>query len=129
MFRLCFVWVYIIKGFLPFVKLASIGKLCKCMFPYTYGRLYLVHPKSFYVKGNKTAYLGFYCRIIFYDNVPSFLYILVKGLENLTNFSRRRANVEKTRFGDRSILWYKFLGATLLQLHIRIINPCGVETL
>ncbi len=30
MFRLCFVWVYIIKRFLPFVKLASIGRLCKC---------------------------------------------------------------------------------------------------
>ena len=30
MFRLCFVWVYIIKGkFAPFVKLASIGRLCK----------------------------------------------------------------------------------------------------
>lgn len=28
MFRICFVWVYIIKGFCPFVKLASIGRLC-----------------------------------------------------------------------------------------------------
>ena len=27
-----------------------------------------VYPKSFYVKGNKTAYLGFYCRTNFYDN-------------------------------------------------------------
>ena len=25
-------------------------------------------PKSFYIKGSKTAYLGFYCRTIFYDN-------------------------------------------------------------
>ena len=35
----------------------------------------------------------------------------------------------KNGFGDRSILWCKFLGITLLQLHIRIFNPCGVETL
>ena len=63
-----------------------------------------VYPKSFYIKGNKTAYLGFYCRAIFYDNVPSFLYLIVKGLERLTNFSSRLANVQKTRFGDRSIL-------------------------
>lgn len=29
MFRLCFVWVYIIKGEIPLVKLASIGRLYK----------------------------------------------------------------------------------------------------
>ena len=108
MFRLCFVWVYIIKGFLPFVKLASIGRLCKCTFPYACRIVSYVCPKSFYVKGNKTAYLGFYCRTNFYDNMPSFLYLLVKGLRWLTNVSSRHANVQKTWFGDRSILLYKF---------------------
>ena len=129
MFRLCFVWVYIIKGFCPFVKLASIGRLCKCTFLYACRIVSYVCPKSFFVKGNKTAYLGFYCRANFYDNMPSFLYILVKGLRWLTNVSSRHANVHKAWFGDRSILWYKFLGTTFLQLHIRIFNPCGVETL
>ena len=51
------------------------------------------------------------------DNMPSFLYLLVKGLRRLTNVSSRRANVQKTWFGDVSILWYKFLGTALLQLH------------
>ena len=33
MFRVCFVWVYIIKGeFVPFVKSAGIGRLCKRTF-------------------------------------------------------------------------------------------------
>ena len=69
MFRLCFVWVYIIKGkFVPFVKLASISRLCKRTFSYARGIASHVYPKSFYVKGNKTAYLGFYCRTNFYGN-------------------------------------------------------------
>ena len=76
-------------------KLASIGRLYKCAFSYACRIVSYVCPKSFYVKGNKTAYLGFYCRTIFYDNVPSFLYLIVKGLERLTNFSSRRANVKK----------------------------------
>lgn len=150
MFRTCFVWVYIIKGFCPLIRgkqtlvcegfavcgeripsLLSLQALagfvsvqtCAC------GRYSPVRPKSFYVKGNKTACLGFCCRTNFYDNMPSFLYLLVKGLRWLTNVSSRRVNVQKTWFGDRSILWYKFLGTALLQLHIRILNPCGVESL
>ena len=138
MFIICFVWVYIIKGFCPLIRgkqtlvcegfavcgeripsLLSLQALagfvsvqtCAC------GRSSLVYPKSFFVKGNKTAYLGFYCRTIFYGYMPSFLYLLVKGLRRLTNVSSRRANVQKTWFGDWSILWYKFLGTALLQLH------------
>ena len=57
MFRLCFVWVYIIKGFLPFVKLASIGRLCKCTFSYACRIVSYVCPKSFYIKGNKNGLL------------------------------------------------------------------------
>ena len=44
-------------------------------------------------------------------------FLLAKGLERLTNFSSKRANVKKTGFGDRSILWYKFLSTTLSKLH------------
>ena len=52
----------------------------------------------------------------------------MKGLERLTTFSSRRANVQKTGFGDRSILWYNFLGATLkieyFRIRIRVeVNP------
>ena len=46
-------------------------------------------------KGKQNAYLGFCCRTIFYDNVPSFRFLLAEGLERLTNFSSRRANVKK----------------------------------
>jgi len=93
MFRICFVWVYIIKGkVIPYVKLASISRLCKCMFLHTCRIVSYVYPKSFYVKG-KTAYLGFYCCTIFYDNKPSFHFYVVKGLEGLTNFSSRHTNV------------------------------------
>ena len=96
MFRLCFVWIYIIKGeFVPFVKSAGIGRLCKR----TFARLWdsFSHlPEVVYIKGNKTACLGFYCRIIFYDVKPSFCLYVAKGLERLTNFSSRRAYVQKT---------------------------------
>ena len=51
----------------------------------------------------------------------------MKGLERLTNFSRRRANVQKTVFGDRSILWYKFLGTTLKNQILPDKNPCRSE--
>ena len=90
MFRICFVWVYIIKGFCPLIrgkqtlvcegfavrgerfcpllKLASIGRLYKCTFSYACRIVSYVCPKSFYIKGNKTAYLGFYCRTNFYGN-------------------------------------------------------------
>ena len=102
MFRICFVWVYIIKGFCPLIrgkqtlvcegfavrgerfcpllKLASIGRLYKCTFSYACRIVSYVCPKSFYIKGNKTAYLGFYCRTIFYDNVPSFRFLLSERL-------------------------------------------------
>ena len=129
MFRICFVWVYIIKGeFAPCLSLQASASFASVR-SHACRIVSYVCPKSFYVKGNKTAYLGFYCRANFCDNMPSFLYLLVKGLRWLTNVSSRLANVQKTWFGDRSILWYKFLGATLLQLHIRIFNPCEVETL
>ena len=88
-----------------------------------------MHKVALYKGKQNGLFRVFYCRAIFYDNVPSFRFLLAEDLERLTNFSSRRANVQKTGFGDRSILWYKFLGATLLQLHIRISNPCGVETL
>ena len=128
MFRLWFVWVYIIKGeFVPFVRLASVSRLCLAYIFTLCGRKFSFCPKSFYIKGNKTAYLGFYCRANFYDNVPSFLYLIVKGLERLTTFSSRRANVQKTWFGDRSILWYKFLGTTLKNRILPDKNPCRSE--
>ena len=119
MFRLCFVWVHIIKGFFPLIRgkqtlvcerfavrgerfcpllslQASAGfisvQTCAC------GRYSPVYPKSFYIKRNKLAFNGFYCRIIFYDVKPSFCLYVVKGLERLTNFSSRRAYVQKTGF-------------------------------
>ena len=66
MFRICFVWVYIIKGkIVPLFKLASIGKLYKCMFLYACRIVSYVCPKPFYIKGNKTACLGFFVVQIF----------------------------------------------------------------
>ena len=60
MFGICFVWVYIIKEkVIPLVKSASIGRLCKCAFSYAYRIVSYVCPKSFYIKGNKTAFKGF----------------------------------------------------------------------
>ena len=95
MFRICFVWVYTIKGFLPLCLACKHRQVLFGVHFYACGRYSPVYPKSFYIKGNKTAYLGFYCRAIFYDNVPSFLYLIVKGLKRLTTFSSRRANVKK----------------------------------
>ena len=64
MFGLCFVWVYTIKGeFAPCLSLqASAGFVS--MRSHACRIASYVCPKSFYVKGNKTAYLGFYCRTI-----------------------------------------------------------------
>ena len=150
MFRICFVWVYIIKGFLPlnkgkanfslrgvcrpwranspFVKLASIGRLCKR----TNVRLWEKFSLLPEVVLHKRKQNGLFRVLLSYNFLRQYavLSLLGSGRLEMTDqrfkWARQRS---KTWFGDRSILWYKFLGATLLQLHIRIINPCGVETL
>ena len=72
MFRICFVWVYIIKGKFPLCLACKHQQALFGVHFYACGRYYSVHPKSFYIKGNKTANIGFCCRAIFYDNVPAF---------------------------------------------------------
>ena len=80
MFRICFVWVYIIKGKIPLCLACKHQQALFGVYFYSCGRYSPVYPKSFYTKGNKTAYLGFYCRTIFYDNVPSFRFLLSERL-------------------------------------------------
>ena len=80
MFRICFVWVYIIKEFLPLCEACKHRQALFGVHFYACGRYSPVCPKSFYIKGNKTACLGLYCRTIFYDNVPSFRFLLSERL-------------------------------------------------
>ena len=74
-------------------------------------------PKVVLHKGKQNGLLRVLLSYNFLRQCAVLSFLLAKGLERLTNFSSRRANVKKTGFGDRSILWYNFLGTTLLQLH------------
>ena len=79
MFRICFVWVYIIKGFCPFSKLASIGRLCLAYIFTLVGDCSPVCPKSFYIKGNKTAFKGFIVVQFFTTMCRPFVFIKRKA--------------------------------------------------
>ena len=91
MFRLCFVWVYIIKGCFPlsFSLQASAGFVKRIFLRLQDSFLRL--PKVVLHKGKQNGLFRVLLSYNFYDNVPSFLYLIVKGLERLTTFSSRRA--------------------------------------
>ena len=127
MFRLCFVWVYIIVGDCPFVKLAWGGRLCKRTNVRLW-EMFSLLPEVVLYKGKQNGLLRVLLSYNFLRQCAVLSFLLVKGLERLTNFSSRRAKLQNG-FGDRSILWYNFLGTTLLQLHIRMYNPYGERTL
>lgn len=102
MFRLCFVWVYIIKGeFAPCLSLqASAGFVS--VRSHACRIVSYVCPKSFYVKGNKTAYLGFYCRANFCDNIwssKSIVHILENEeyLGHTVNFKRYKKSYKSKK--------------------------------
>ncbi len=96
MFRLCFVWVYIIKGeFVPFVKSAGIGRLCKCAFARLWDSFSHL-PEDVLHKGKQNGLFRVLLSYNFLRQCAVLSFLLVKGLESLTNFSSRRAYVQKT---------------------------------
>ena len=129
MFRLCFVWVYIIKGKFPLLSLQASAGFVQRTFLCACGIDSHFNPKSFYLKGNKTAFNGFYCRTIFCDVKPSFRFYIVKGLERLTNFSSRRAYVQKTGLAIGLFCGTIFQVLRSKIEYLRIINPCRSSTL
>ena len=127
MFKLCFVWVYIIKGCFPlsFSLQASAGFVWRIFL-----RLWEIFsrlPEVVLHKGKQNGFLWVLLSCNFLRQWAVLSFLLAKGLERLTNFSRRRANVQKTVFDDRSILWYKFLGTTLKNRILPDKNPCRSE--
>ena len=64
MFRMCFVWVYIIKGNFPFVKLASIGRLYKRTNVRLWEKVYRL-PEVVLCKGKQNGFLRVLLSYIF----------------------------------------------------------------
>ena len=129
MFGICFVWVYIIKGkVIPLVKSASIGRLCKRTNVRLWEKFSRL-PKVVFCKGKQN---GLFRVLLLYKFLRQYAVLslsLSERLEMTDQHFKQASQRSKNGFGDRSILWCKFLGTTLLQLHIRISNPCEVETL
>ena len=95
MFRICFVWVYIIKGkFIPFVKLASISEVCLAYIFTLVGDI-LPLPEVVWYKGKQN---GFLRALLPYNFLRQFAFLsLIKSgrLEKIDQLSSRCANVQK----------------------------------
>ena len=95
MFRLCFVWVYIIKGFLPLCLACKHRQALFGVHFYACGRLFSRLPEVVFCKAKQNGLFRVLLSYNFLRQCAVLSFLLAEGLERLTNFSSRRANVEK----------------------------------
>ena len=128
MFRICFVWVYIIKGFCPLLSLQASAGFVSARFRTLVGDI-LTLPEVVLYNGKQNGLF----RVLLSCNFLRQCAVLSLYISERLEMTDQRFKQARQR--SKNVVWrqvyfvVQILGATLLQLHIRISNPCEVETL